>query len=96
MSESPIEKRKRILEEISKVDRSAAEDHRWRPKGVTPQQERMLIELEEAAEEVRQWEGVSPEDEYEKNRQLNDQARYERALMKAIREKLWDQPIVRA
>ena len=101
--QSPIERRERVLEKIEKAYRAAAEDHQWRPKGVTLQQERVLRELEEAAEELRLWEDLAPENEdlapenkVDKQHQLDDQTRYEKALIKAIRAKLWNHPIVRA
>lgn len=97
MPESPIKKRERVLEEISKAYRTAAEAHQWQqPKDLTQEQKRTLKELEDAWEEVRQWYGDSPQDDSEKNYQLADQAIYKTSLRRAARAGLWGHPILRA
>lgn len=96
MPESPIEKRKRVLEKIEKTYHSGSEEHQWQAKGLTRQQERALNDLDEALEEMGQWRGISPADEVEKNHQITDQAIYERALTRAVQAGLWRHPVVRA
>jgi len=91
----PDEKREHVIEKIAKAYRATAEDHQWQPKGLTPQQESARDELDDASDEMRQWRGISPKDETEKQHQLGDQERYEDALTLAVRAELWQHPVVR-
>lgn len=90
-----LETRKRAMEEIEKAYRSASEGHQWQAGDLTPQQECVLNELDDASDEMRQWRGITPEDESEKTHQLTDQDTYEKALTRAVRAGLWQHPVVR-
>lgn len=95
MPESPVEKRKRVLEGIEKTDRSGSEEHQWQAKGLTRQQERALNDLEEAVSELQGWRGIEIADEEDRHHQQSDQFIYERAITRAVRARLWQHPVVR-
>ena len=83
------------MEAIEKAYRAAAEDHQWKPKGLTPQQESALNEIDDAVDVMWQWRGITPENDFEKRLLLADEDRYEKALTRAVRAGLWQHPIVR-
>ena len=94
--QSPIKKkREHVIKKIANADRSAAEDHQWQPKGLTPQQKSARDELKEAMSELQWWSGNEPEDEEEKHHQQTDRLAYKRAITRAVRAGLWQHPVVR-
>ena len=83
------------MEAIEKAYRAAAEDHQWKPKGLTPQQESALNKLDDAVDVMRQWRGITPENDFEERLLLANQDEYEKALTRAVRAGLWQHPVVR-
>ena len=96
MRKDPIGKRKSAIESIvksSRIERAKAED----PHNLPEQKDRLVTDIKDAGEQMKQWAGASAARIFANLKMYRaDDAQYEKAIGKAIRQERFDIPQVRA
>ena len=96
MRKDPIGKRKSAIESIvksSRTERAKAED----PHNLPEQKDRLVTDIKDAGEQMKQWAGASAARIFANLEMYKaDDAQYEKAIGKAIRQGRFDIPQVRA